>query len=157
MLPAQDLQDSPSGFSRIGTFRGTPGDDFGDAFENEVFREARTGELFQELGDIEIGLGGTWKRASIDGTLAFSRRVLMRQKELADGSILPDDATSGFRSLNQATAKTELPLRYLSDSAKPFYMGLRATSGFVLSVAETQRVRPVPEEIRSAKDRKSVV
>lgn len=146
-IEAQNFQDAPPGFSRIGTFRGAPSDDFGDAFENEVFREARTGELFQELGDIEIGVGGSWKRASLDATLAFSRRVLMRQKELPDGSTIGDDAISGFRTLNQATAKTELPLRYLSEHAAPFHVGLRATSGFVLSVAETQPVRPLPRRL----------
>jgi hypothetical protein len=146
-LEAQGFQDAPPGFSRVGTFRGAPSDDFGDAFENEIFREARTGELFQELGDIEIGLGGSWKRASLDATLAFSRRVLMRQRELPDGSTIGDDATSGFRTLNQATAKSELPLRYLSEHSEPFHIGLRATSGFVLSVAETQPVRPLPNQL----------
>jgi hypothetical protein len=143
---AQELPEAP-GWTRIGSFRGAPADDFSDAFENEVFREARTGDLFQELGDVEIGLGGSWQRARIDATLAFSRRVLMRQADLPDESEVGDDATSGFRAVNQATAKTELPVSYLSEHATPFHVGLRATSGFVFSVAETQPPRPLPDHL----------
>src|SRR5262245_12933031 len=46
-LRAQGFGDKVAGFDQIGSFRGAPIDDFGDAFENEVFREARSGDLFQ--------------------------------------------------------------------------------------------------------------
>lgn len=149
---AQDDEPAPqANWRRIGSFTGAPVEGAGEFFDNELFREARSGDLFQELGDLDISFGQDWSATSVDASIAFSRRVLDKHLEMPVGSTVSDHDLSWFQTVNSARAKTSLDVDYLPDSGAAIGVGLHAESGFVLTAAETQPPRKLgPEFSRTA-------
>ncbi len=127
---------------RIGSFTGAPVESAGEYLDNELFREARSGDLFQELGDLEVSLSQDWSGGEVGASITYSRRVLDRHREMAPGSEVLARDLSWFQTINSARAKTSLDVDYVSDPSSPLsFLGLHAESGFVLTAAETQPPR----------------
>ncbi len=126
---------------RIGSFNGASFEGAGEFFDNELFREARSGDLFQELGDLDISFGQTWSGTKLDAAITYSRRVLDKHLEMAPGSTVKERDLSWFQTVNSARAKTTVDVDYLPDSNSTINIGLHAESGFVLTAAETQPPR----------------
>ncbi len=145
---AEELDEPPSQaeWQRIGSFTGAPVEGAGEFFDNELFREARSGDLFQELGDLDASFGHTWSGTKLDASVTYSRRVLDKHRELAPGSLVGDRDLSWFQAVNSARAKASLDVDYLPDSGATIGIGLHAESGFVLTAAETQPSRRLGQD-----------
>ncbi|HXU33017.1 MAG TPA: hypothetical protein VN851_20820 [Thermoanaerobaculia bacterium] len=154
---AQDDEPAPqANWRRIGSFSGAPVEGAGEFFDNELFREARSGDLFQELGDLDISFGQTWSATSVDAAITYSRRVLDKHLELAPGSTVGDGDLSWFQTVNSARAKTSLDVDYLPDSNATIGVGLHAESGFVMTAAETQAPRKLGAEFSRTASRENL-
>lgn len=154
---AQEEEPAPQAdWLRIGSFTGAPVEGAGEFFDNELFREARSGDLFQELGDFDISFGKTWSATSLDASITYSRRVLDKHRELPPGSTLGDRDLSWFQAVNSARAKTSLDVDYLPDSSALIGVGFHAESGFVLTAAETQSPRKLGPEFSRTVSRENL-
>ncbi|HEV7672010.1 MAG TPA: hypothetical protein VGS22_26110 [Thermoanaerobaculia bacterium] len=154
---AQEDEPAPqANWRRIGSFTGAPVEGAGEFFDNELFREARSGDLFQELGDFDVSFGQTWSATSVDAAITYSRRVLDKHRELAPGSMVGDGDLSWFQTVNSARAKTSLDVDYLPDSSATIGVGLHAESGFVLTAAETQPPRKLGPEFSRTVSRENL-
>lgn len=154
---AQEDEPAPqANWLRIGSFSGAPVEGAGEFFDNELFREARSGDLFQELGDLEASFSQTWSATKVDASIAYSRRVLDKHRELPAGSMVGDSDLSWFQTVNSARAKTELDVDFLPDSSSSIGVGLHAESGFVLTAAETQSPRMLGKEFSRTVSRENL-
>lgn len=154
---AQEEEAAPqANWLRIGSFTGAPVEGAGEFFDNELFREARSGDLFQDLGDLEASFGNTWSATSVDASIAYSRRVLDKHRELPVGGTIGDDDLSWFQTVNSARAKSSLDLDYLPDSSASIGVGMHAESGFVLTAAETQNPRKLGAEFSRTTSRENL-
>ncbi len=156
-LGSQEEEPAPqANWLRIGSFSGAPVEGAGEFFDNELFREARSGDLFQELGDLDISIGKSWSIPSVDGSIAYSRRVLDKHRELPAGTAVGDGDLSWFQAVNSARAKASLDLDYLPDSGGTIGVGLHSEAGFVLTAAETQDPRRLGLEFSRTVSRESL-
>ncbi len=154
---AQDDEPAPQAdWRRIGSFSGAPVEGAGEFFDNELFREARSGDLFQELGDFDVSFGHTWSATKVDASITYSRRVLDKHLQLPAGSTVGDHELSWFQTVNSARAKTSLDVDYLPDSNATIGVGLHAESGFVLTAAETQEPRKLGAEFSRTTSRENL-
>jgi hypothetical protein len=126
---------------QIGSFSGAHSDSFRDFVENEVFREARTGDLFQDLGDLQLQLTASVEGARLGMQGHAERRVVARHEDLPPGSPVADGDLSRFQAINSLTHKTFLKADYVSDGLGPLILRFEAEAGFSLSAAETQPPR----------------
>lgn len=126
---------------QIGSFSGAHSDTFRDFVENEVFREARTGDLFQDLGDLQLQATASVEGARIGMQAHAERRVVERHQDLPPGSVLAADDLSRFQAINSLTHKTVLKADYVSDGIGPLVLRFEAEAGFSLTAAETQKPR----------------
>ncbi len=155
-FPEEDELSPQAQWQRIGSFTGAPVEGAGEFFDNELFREARSGDLFQELGDLEVSLGHRWSGTKLDASITYSRRVLDKHRELAPGSLVGDRDLSWFQAINSARAKTSLDFDYLPDSSGSIGVTLHAESGFVLTAAETQAPRKLGQDFSRAASRENL-
>jgi hypothetical protein len=154
---AQDDEAAPQAdWRRIGSFTGAPVEGAGEFFDNELFREARSGDLFQELGDLDVSFGHSWSATSVDASITYSRRVLDKHRALPPGSTIGDRDLSWFQAVNSARSKTSLDFDYLPDSSAAVGVGLHAESGFVLTAAETQEPRKLGAEFSRTASRENL-
>ena len=155
-FPQEDEPAPQADWRRIGSFTGAPVEGAGEFFDNELFREARSGDLFQELGDLDISFGHTWSETKLDASIAYTRRVLDKHRELPAGSTVGDGDLSWFQTVNAARAKTTLDVDYLPDSSATIGVGLHAESGFMLTAAETQPPRRLGAEFSRTTSRENL-
>ncbi len=157
--PGTTAQEEPApqaDWLRIGSFTGAPVEGAGEFFDNELFREARSGDLFQDLGDLEASFGNTWSATSVDASINYSRRVLDKHRELPAGVVVGDDDLSWFQTVNSARAKSSIDFDFLPDSSATIGLGLHAESGFVLTAAETQSPRKLGPEFSRTTSRENL-
>lgn len=144
-VPAGAAEPAPAVASdswvQIGSFSGAHSDTFRDVVENEVFREARTGDLFQDLGDLQLQATASVEGARIGMQAHAERRVVDRHQDLPPGSVVDADDLSRFQAINSLTHKTFLRADYVNDGIGPLVLRFEAEAGFSLTAAETQKPR----------------
>ncbi len=132
-------------WQQIGGFNGVRGETGIDLLANEVFRESRTGDLFQDLGDLQIAYGADWDTVDIGLKANFKRRVVERHDALAPGAEVGPGDLSRFQTINSALGKAQLGVDYLKDRIDPFGVGFQSEAGFVVTVAQTLPPDPLDE------------
>lgn len=142
-LAAPLLADQDADWVTVGSMSGAPATSFEDFVDNEVFQEARTGELFQELGELEVRAGYTKNLVSADLRANFKRRLVDRHRILSAGSEVSATELSGFEAINSAIAKAVLTADYI-DIPGPAAVRFEAEAGYSLTVAESRTGQPQP-------------
>ena len=132
----------------VGSMTGAPADSLEDFVDNELFQEARTGELFQELGELEARTGYTKDLISADLRANFKCRVVDRHRILAPGSEVGPGDLSGFEAINSAIGKGVVTADFV-DIPGPAAVRFEAEAGYSLTVAES---RPGHATARAARD-----
>lgn len=133
--------DQDADWVTVGSMSGAPATSFEDFLDNELFQEARTGELFQELGELEARVGYTKNLVSANLRANFKRRLVDRHRILAPGSEVSARDLSGFEAINSAIAKAVLTADYI-DIPGPAAVRFEAEAGYSLTVAESRTGRP---------------
>lgn len=141
---AEGLDGNPA-WQQVGSFSGARGTGGQDLLANEVFRDSRNGDLFQDLGDLQVDLSHTWDTVSLGLNASFKRRVVERHLTLEPGATIQPDQLSYFQTINSALSKAQLTADYLKDRIDPFGVGFSSEAGFVITVAETKDPRPLGE------------
>jgi hypothetical protein len=140
----EGLAGDPS-WQQVGSFAGARGETALDLLSNEVFRESRTGDLFQDLGDLQIAFGADWHVIDTGLKANFKRRVVERHDALEPGAEVGPADLSRFQTINSALGKAQLGVDYAQNKFDPFAVGLQSEAGFVVTLAQTQPPRPLDE------------
>ena len=127
-----------SAWQQVGSFSGARSSGGQDVLGNEIFRESRNGDLFQDLGDLQIDLGHSWDSASVGLNANFKRRVVERHQALDPVSTIAPDELSYFQTINSALGKVQLGSTTSRGVSTPSASGFSSEAGFVITVAETQ-------------------
>lgn len=146
--PAEGLAGDPA-WQQVGGFTGVRNASGIDLLANEVFRESRTGDLFQDLGDLQIEVSHDWDVVDLGLQANFKRRVVERHEALPPGALIGADDLSSFQSINSALGKAQLNVDYLKDRIDPAGGGFSSEAGFVITVAQSNP--PAPLDLRSSR------
>ncbi|MEO8503455.1 MAG: hypothetical protein ABI609_06115 [Acidobacteriota bacterium] len=139
-----DLAGNPE-WKALGSFDGSRSPEATDLLSDEIFKESRNGELFQDLGDLQFELGHAFDKVDLTLLANFKRRVVERHKEIEPGGVVGTNDFSYFQSINSALGKGRLKVDYLGDRLDPFRIGLATEAGFVITVASTEPLHALAE------------
>ncbi len=142
--PPESLDGDPA-WLRVGDFSGVRDPSGADLLADEVFRDSRNGDLFQDLGDLEVQFGRSWDVVSTSLRANFKRRVVERHAQREPGALIDGQDLSYFQTINSALGKGELDVDYLKDRVDPFGGGLSSEAGFVITVAQSKEPIPLGE------------
>lgn len=137
VLATPTSADQDADWVTVGSMSGARATSFEDFLDNELFQEARTGELFQELGELEARVGYTKNLVSANLHANFKRRIVDRHRILAPGSEVSAQDLSGFEAINSAIGKAVLTADYI-DIPGPAAVRFEAEAGYSLTVAESR-------------------
>jgi hypothetical protein len=138
----QSLGEDPA-WQSIGGFNGPRGEGGIDLLQNEVFRESRNGDLFQDLGDLQFEVSKAWDVVDVGAQANFKRRVVERHQALAPGTEVGPGDLSYFQEINSALGKADLGVDYSQQHLDPLGVGFNAEAGFVVTVAQSKRPHPL--------------
>ncbi len=141
-LPAAVERGIPAepGWQVAGSFEGTAGPGLGAQINDWLFENERDGDLYQDLGNLSVGVGYDYGGVELDWDNDFERRVLLEHAELPSGSRVRPDDVSGYLEVSQARSRLRLTWDYLPDLVGDLDLGVQVEGGYVVGLARRPRV-----------------
>jgi len=132
------IRDADSSWMVLGSFRGSGASGWLNRINNWIFEYERDDELFQDLGDIGLGLGFDIDNFEVDWDNFFKRKVVLAHTDYVPGHTITEDDLSRYRTLSRARTRLRLRWNYLPDLVGQFGIGLEVEGGYSLAIARTQ-------------------
>lgn len=137
------------GWQVAGSFEGSAGPGLLGQLNDWLFENERDGGLYQDLGNLSIGVGYDYGGVELDWDNDFQRRVVSAHEELPPGARLTAADLSGYREVSQARSRLRLTWDYLPDLVGDVAAGAQVEGGYVVGLAR----RPRPDEGSEPRDR----
>ncbi|MEJ2084317.1 MAG: hypothetical protein P8Y44_01390, partial [Acidobacteriota bacterium] len=132
------IAESDTTWMVLGSFRGSGASGWLNRINNWIFEYERDDELFQDLGDIGLGLGFDIDDLEVDWDNFFKRKVVLAHTDFVPGHVINEDDLSHYRTLSRARTRLRLRWNYLPDLVGQFGIGLEVEGGYSLAIARTQ-------------------
>ncbi len=125
----------------LGSFRGSGASGWLNRINNWIFEYERDDALFQDLGDIGVGVGFDVDEVEVDWDTFFKRRVVLAHAELEPGQTVTEDDLSRYRTLSRARTRLRVRWNYLPDLVGQIGVGLEVEGGYSLAIARSHQPR----------------
>jgi hypothetical protein len=129
----------------LGSFKGSGASGWLNRINNWLFEYERDDSLFQDLGDIGVGVGFDVDDVEFDWDTFFKRRVVLAHAELEPGQTVTEDDLSRYRTLSRARTRLRLRWNYLPDLVGQIGVGIEAEGGYSLAIARSHEPRTAPD------------
>jgi len=128
-----------SGWEVIGSFEGTGRTGFVRRINDWLFENERDGDLYQDLGNLNVGVGYDIGSVRTKWDNDFERRVIRAHRELEPGSLVGADDLSRYREVSQVRSRVRVTWDYLPDLLGDLDVGVQVEGGYVLALARSQK------------------
>jgi hypothetical protein len=138
------------GWAIIGSFEGTGRAGFVRRLNDWLFENERDGDLYQDLGNLNVGVGYDLGGVRTKWDNDFERRVIRAHRELEPGSVVGADDLSRYREISQVRSRVRVTWDYLPDLIGDLDVGVQVDGGYVLALASSQKreeMRDQPERL----------
>jgi hypothetical protein len=125
----------------LGSFRGSGASGWLNRINNWIFEYERDDSLFQDLGDIGVGVGFDVDEVEVDWDSFFKRRVVLAHAEMEPGQTVTEDDLSRYRTLSRARTRLRVRWNYLPDLVGQIGIGLEVEGGYSLAIARSHKPR----------------
>lgn len=127
------------GWEVIGSFEGTGRAGIVRRLNDWLFENERDGDLYQDLGNLRVGVGYDWGGVDMKWDNDFERRVIRAHRELEPGAVVGADDLSRYREVSQVRSRVRLTWDYLPDLVGDLDVGVQVEGGYVLALARSQK------------------
>ncbi len=123
------------GWQVVGSFRGAAGPGLISRLNDWLFENERDGDLYQDLGNLSVGVGYGVDGVDLDWTNDFRRRVVTTHRALPAGAVVQATDVSGYREISQGRSRLRLTWDYLPDLLGDLDVGAQVEGGYVVGLA----------------------
>jgi len=120
------------GWERLGSFKGSSSSKIVEAIRDLAFEFESSGSLYDDLGDLSLGLGLGDEDWRLDWDNSFSRRILPVHEAIAPGGALGSDDLSRYADVGRLGSRGRFEYDYLPDILGRSDLGARVELGFAL-------------------------
>lgn len=141
------------GWDVIGSFEGTGRTGFVRRLNDWLFENERDGDLYQDLGNLRVGVGYDFGGVDTKWDNDFERRVIRAHRDLEPGATVASDDLSRYREVSQVRSRVRLTWDYLPDLIGDLDVGVQVEGGYALALARSQKrgeMRDQPEHLERA-------
>lgn len=140
MLASQEPPptDPDAGWQTIGSFAGTIGTGAGQRLSDWFFEELNDGSLYEDLGDLSLGVGLDIRNVELDWDNAVKRRVIPAHRELAAGETITAADLSSYQQVTSQTTRGRITYDYLPEVVGTASIGAQVEAGFSLALSATR-------------------
>jgi len=128
--PASELA---PGWELLGTFKGSTSSRLLTEARNLIFEFESSGDLYDDLGDLSIGLGFKGDDWKVDWDNAFNRRILPSHETIEPGGRLTSANLSSYLDFSRLGSRGRFDYNYVPDIVGESDLGARVEYGFVLN------------------------
>lgn len=150
--PRDPTSELAPGWELLGTFKGSTSSRLLTEVRNLIFDFENSGDLYDDLGDLSIGLGVSGEDWKLDWDNSFNRRILPSHEAIEAGGRLSSGNVSSYLDFSRLGSRGRFDYDYVPDIVGESDLGARLESGFVLNRRRRRdpiRIgdRPLPEII----------
>lgn len=127
------------GWEVIGSFEGTGRTGLVRRINDWLFENERDGDLYQDLGNLQVGVGYDVGGVDLKWDNDFLRRVVRAHRELEPGEVVTAEDLSRYREVSQVRSRVRLTWDYLPDLLGDLDVGVQVEGGYVLALARSQK------------------
>jgi len=131
--PTDPTSELAPGWALLGTFKGSTSSRLLTEARNLIFEFESSGDLYDDLGDLSIGLGYKGDDWKIDWDNAFNRRILPSHETLEPGDRLTSENLSSYLDVSRLGSRGRFDYDYVPDIVGESDLGARIEYGFVLN------------------------
>jgi hypothetical protein len=129
----------PARWMRLGSFRGSASSQLAQEAKDLLFGIEQDGDLYQDLGNVTLGLGVDPDDFKLDWDNSFFRRVEPLHQQLPLGSTLTAEDLSRYVDIQGMISRVTLQYGTPEDLTGDLVLGAKAEKGWALTLARARR------------------